>query len=40
MIARARRGPGEFLSATQLAVVLPFETQRTPGSDLCAVTSG
>lgn len=40
LIAQARRGQGEFLSAAQLAAVLPFETQRTPRSDLCAVTSG
>jgi CelD/BcsL family acetyltransferase involved in cellulose biosynthesis len=29
LIAQARRGPGEFLSAAQLAAVLPFETARS-----------
>jgi hypothetical protein len=42
VIAHARRGSGEFLSATQLAAVLPFAAHRAepaPAS-LCAVTSG
>ena len=30
LIAEARKGQGEFLSAAELAAVMPFETQRVP----------
>lgn len=42
LVAQVLRAPGEFLSAAQLAAVLPFGTQRaTPaGPGLCAVASG
>jgi hypothetical protein len=31
LIAKARAGQGEFLSAAELAAVMPFQTQRVPG---------
>lgn len=31
LIAEVRKGQGEFLSAAELAAVMPFETQRVPG---------
>jgi hypothetical protein len=31
LIAKARTGQGEFLSAAELAAVMPFQTQRAPG---------
>ena len=31
LIAGVRKGRGEFLSAAELAAVMPFETQRSPG---------
>ncbi len=34
LIAEARKGRGEFLSATELAAVMPFETKRAPGVPL------
>lgn len=35
LVAEVRRGRGEFLSAAQLAAVLPFATQRPAGSAAC-----
>ena len=34
LIAEARKGQGEFLSAAELAAVMPFETQRVPEGKL------
>ena len=40
-VAQALRGPGEMLSARQLAAVLPFATQRpAPPAAECAVANG
>jgi hypothetical protein len=30
LIAEVRKGQGEFLSAAELAALMPFETQRVP----------
>lgn len=34
LITEVRKGRGEFLSATELAAVMPFETQRVAGVPL------
>lgn len=40
LIAGVRKGRGEFLSAAQLAAVMPFETQRVAGGKDAAFTPG
>jgi hypothetical protein len=40
LIVEARKGQGEFLSAAELAAVMPFETQRVPAGKDAAFKPG
>jgi len=40
LIVEARKGQGEFLSAAELAAVMPFETQRVPAGKDAALKPG